>query len=58
MLCSRTQQGAAYGDQTQDLSIRSLMLYHHYALMIHYIQKMIVDKKVGIMLNAKMIFIL
>ena len=28
MSCSMTQHGDACGDQTQDLSIRSLMLYH------------------------------
>ena len=27
--CSRTQHGAACGDRTQDLSNRSLMLYHY-----------------------------
>ena len=29
MPCSRTQHGAACGDPTQDLSIRSPMLYHY-----------------------------
>ena len=36
MSCSRTQHGAACGDQTQDLSIRSPTLYHYATMLPSY----------------------
>ena len=35
MSCSRAQHGAACGGQTQDLSIRSPMLYHYATALQH-----------------------